>query len=87
MIQPSVAHLVGTRCFSKASRRLGTVDRAVVTGAKSLVLIVIFDDGETHKGCATEFQAVKPKPLTLEDCQWLNKLGIEVWNPAEVLVP
>lgn len=87
MVQQSVAHLVGRRCFSKATRRLGTVDRALITSAKNLFLIVIFDDGETHRGHAAEFQAVRREPLTDGDVKWLTKLGIVRWNPAEVLVP
>lgn len=84
MVQPSVAHLVGRRCFSKATHRLGTVDRAVVTSAKNLILIVIFDDGETHQANAAEFQAVRRPELTPGDVLWLAKLKIKTWEPREV---
>jgi len=87
LVQPSVAHLVGRRCFSKATRRLGHVDRALITGQKNLFLVVIFDDGETHQGHSAEFMAIQTPALTDGDVAWLTKLKIALWNPAEVLVP
>jgi hypothetical protein len=87
LVQPAVAHLVGRRCFSKATRRLGCVDRAWITGQKTLFLAVIFDDGETHKGHAAEFTAITTPEFTAGDVAYLNRLGITLWNPAKVLVP
>ncbi|VVB52197.1 Uncharacterised protein [uncultured archaeon] len=83
LVQPNVAHLVGMRCFSKATRRLGVVDRAVVTSAKNLALVAIFDDGETHHGHAAEFQAVQVPTMTKGDREWLTKLGVALWEPKE----
>lgn len=82
----TMAHqeLVGRRCISRATGRLGTIDRTIPHYHRSTEFIVIFDDGETHKGFATEFLPVRRiQPLNDADLALITKLRIERWNPCD----